>query len=158
MANMPKRRKSKDNPYILNYNEENHTYKVSFKDGINIFHEIEVSEKIYEAFDKFELEDISQMHKYERHIEHSEIYENTLNSRAVDKPTSLEQEVENKIMVDELKNAINLLSEVQKRRLKMYYFEDMTLKQIADIEGCSPKNVFKSIEQAKENIKKNLKN
>lgn len=158
MANMPKRRKSKDNPYSLNYNEENHTYKVSFKDGINIFHEIEVSEKIYEAFDKFELEDISQMHKYERHIEHSEIYENTLNSRAVDKPTSLEQEVENKMMVDELKDAINLLSEVQKRRLKMYYFEDMTLKQIADIEGCSPKNVFKSIEQAKENIKKNLKN
>lgn len=158
MANMPKRRKSKDNPYSLNYNEENHTYKVSFKDGINIFHEIEVSEKIYEAFDKFELEDISQMHKYERHIEHSEIYENTLNSKAVDKPTSLEQEVENKIMVDELKDAINLLSEVQKRRLKMYYFEDMTLKQIADIEGCSPKNVFKSIEQAKENIKKNLKN
>ena len=158
MANMPKRRKSKDNPYSLNYNEENHTYKVSFKDGINIFHEIEVSEKIYEAFDKFELEDISQMHKYERHIEHSEIYENTLNSRAVDKPVSLEQEVENKMMVDELKDAINLLSEVQKRRLKMYYFEDMTLKQIADIEGCSPKNVFKSIEQAKENIKKNLKN
>ena len=158
MANMPKRRKSKDNPYSLNYNEENNTYKVSFKDGINIFHEIEVSEKIYEAFDKFELEDISQMHKYERHIEHSEIYENTLNNRAVDKPVSLEQEVENKIMVDELKNAINLLSEVQKRRLKMYYFEDMTLKQIADIEGCSPKNVFKSIEQAKENIKKNLKN
>lgn len=158
MSNMPKRRKSKDNPYSLNYNEENNTYKVSFKDGINIFHEIEVSEKIYEAFDKFELDDISQMHKYERHIEHSEIYENTLNSRAVDKPVNLEQEVENKIMVDELKNAINLLSEVQKRRLKMYYFEDMTLKQIADIEGCSPKNVFKSIEQAKENIKKNLKN
>lgn len=158
MSNMPKRRKSKDNPYSLNYNEENNTYKVSFKDGINIFHEIEVSEKIYEAFDKFELDDISQMHKYERHIEHSEIYENTLNNRAVDKPVSLEQEVENKIMVDELKNAINLLSEVQKRRLKMYYFEDMTLKQIADIEGCSPKNVFKSIEQAKENIKKNLKN
>ena len=155
---MPKRRKSKDNPYSLNYNEENHTYKVSFKDGINIFHEIEVSEKIYEAFDKFELEDVSQMHKYERHIEHSEIYENTLNSRAVDKPVSLEQEVENKMMVDELKDVINLLSEVQKRRLKMYYFEDMTLKQIADIEGCSPKNVFKSIEQAKENIKKNLKN
>ena len=158
MANMPIRRKSKDNPYSLNYNEENHTYKVSFKDGINIFHEIEVSEKIYEAFDKFELEDVSQMHKYERHIEHSEIYENTLNSRAVDKPVSLEQEVENKMMVDELKDVINLLSEVQKRRLKMYYFEDMTLKQIADIEGCSPKNVFKSIEQAKENIKKNLKN
>ena len=158
MSNMPKRRKSKDNPYSLNYNEENNTYKVSFKDGINIFHEIEVSEKIYEAFDKFELDDISQMHKYERHIEHSEIYENTLNNRAVDKPVSLEQEVENKIMVDELKNAINLLKKKKKRRLKMYYFEDMTLKQIADIEGCSPKNVFKSIEQAKENIKKNLKN
>lgn len=119
---MPIRRKSKDNPYSLNYNEENHTYKVSFKDGINIFHEIEVSEKIYKAFDKFELDDISQMHKYERHIEHSEIYENTLNSRAVDKPVGLEQEVENEIMDDELKDAINLLSEVQKKKIKNVLF------------------------------------
>ena len=36
----------------------------------------------------------------------------------------------------------------------MYYFDDMTLKEIAEVEGCSVKNVFKSIEQAKEKLKK----
>ena len=42
--------------------------------------------------------------------------------------------------------------------LKLYYFEDLTLQEIADLEGCSVKNVYKSIEQAKEKIAKNLKN
>ena len=87
-----------------------------------------------------------------------EMLEDMIKIAINDAVKKIDQEVENKMMVDELKDVINLLSEVQKRRLKMYYFEDMTLKQIADIEGCSPKNVFKSIEQAKENIKKNLKN
>ena len=33
MAERPKRRKYKDNPYTLNYIEEKNIYMVSFKDG-----------------------------------------------------------------------------------------------------------------------------
>ena len=76
--------------------------------------------------DKFELEDISQMHKFERHIEHSELYEGTLNERAVDKPISLEDIVENTIVNEEIRKAIDSLSEIQKRRIKLYYFEGLT--------------------------------
>lgn len=38
MATMPKRRKSKDNPYVLNYNEKEQSYIVSFKDNKNNIH------------------------------------------------------------------------------------------------------------------------
>ena len=40
MANRPKRRKSKDNPYTLNYCEERNVYTVSFKDGKGILQNI----------------------------------------------------------------------------------------------------------------------
>lgn len=158
MATMPKRRKSKDNPYVLNYNEKEHSYIVSFKDNKNNVHKVEVSEKVFGAFDKFELEDISQMHEYERHIEHNEVFEYTLNNRAVDKPVGIEEQVENKFIAEELLLAINKLPEVQKRRLKKYFFENMTMIEIAKQEGCSKVAVKHSIDDGIENLKKNLKN
>ena len=158
MATMPKRRKSKDNPYILNYDEKEQSYIVSFKDNKNNIHKVEVSEKVFGAFDKFELEDISQMHEYERHIEHSEVFEYTLNNRAVDKPVGIEEQVENKLIAEELRLAINKLPEVQKRRLKKYFFENMTMVEIAKQEKCSKVAVKHSIDDGLENLKKNLKN
>lgn len=93
MAKMPNRNKSKDNPYTLGFNEDNQTYTVEFVDNKKVMHKVEISEKVYQAFDKFELEDISQIHKYRSHIEHSEVYEETLEHRMVDKPITIEQEV-----------------------------------------------------------------
>jgi len=158
MVKIPVRNKSKDNPYTLGYDEEKNVYTVEFSDNKNIIHKVEITDKIYGAFDSFELEDTSQIHKYSKYIEHSEIYEETLNKRAMDKQLSVEEIVEHKMDMDGLKLAIDKLTDIQKRRLKMYYFEDMTLNEIAEIEECSIKNVHKSIEQAKENIKKSLKN
>ena len=155
MASMPKRRKSKDNPYTLNILEGK--YIVSFKDSKNISYEVEITEQVFKNFDSFELEDISQMHEFERHIEHSELLESTLNNRAVNKLGSIEEEVERKIIIEEVRIALDTLSEVQKRRIKMYYFEDLNLREIAELEGCSIKNVHKSIEQGLENLRKILK-
>ena len=115
------RNKSKDNPYTLGFDEEKNIYTVEFKDNKNILHKVEISEKVYKAFDKFELEDISQIHKVRSHIEHSEVFEETLNTRMLYKPISIEEEVENKVLLDDLKKAINHLTDVQKRRLKLDY-------------------------------------
>lgn len=121
MAKMPIRNKSKDNPYTLGFDEEKNIYTVEFKDNKNILHKVEISEKVYKAFDKFELEDISQIHKVRSHIEHSEVFEETLKTRMLYKPISIEEEVENKVLLDDLKKAINHLTDVQKRRLKLDY-------------------------------------
>ena len=121
MAKMPIRNKSKDNPYTLGFDEEKNIYTVEFKDNKNILHKVEISEKVYKAFDKFELEDISQIHKVRSHIEHSEVFEETLNTRMLYKPISIEEEAENKVLLDDLKKAINHLTDVQKRRLKLDY-------------------------------------
>lgn len=157
MAKMPKRNKSKDNPYTLDFDEESNKYTVEFIDNKKIIHRVEISEEVYHAFDKFELEDISQIHKYRKHIEHSEVYEDSLNNRQVDKPLSLEEEVEQKLLLEDIKKAFNVLTETQKRRFKMYYYDDLNFKQIAKKECCDESSVRESIYKGIEKIQKNLK-
>ena len=158
MAERPKRRRYKDNPYTLKYVEEKNIYIVSFKDIKGHLQEVEVSKEIYKVFDLFELQDIKELNEYDRHIEHSEIYENNLEVRAKDKPLSLEDEVIRKSTLDELKKAIELLPTVQKNRIKKYYFDDKSEVDIAKEEKVSQKNVSKSLSVAIKNLKEILKN
>ena len=153
--NNPKRNKDKYNPYTIEIKEEK--YYVSFKDSNNTLQEISITKEVYDAFDKFELEDISQIHKIRKHIEHNEVYEETLYQRSVIDSVSVEDEVSTKIINEELKKAINSLDEIQKRRIIKYYFYDKTYEEIAKEEGISTKNVWKSINIALDKIKKNLK-
>ncbi len=153
--NNPKRNKDKYNPYTIEIKEEK--YYVSFKDSNNVLQEISITKEVYDAFDKFELEDISQIHKIRKHIEHNEVYEETLYQRSAIDSISVEDEVSTKIINEELKKAINSLDEIQKRRIIKYYFYDKTYEEIAKEEGISTKNVWKSINIALDKIKKNLK-
>lgn len=150
----PKRRKYRDNPYTLEFKENK--YYIRFKDITNNIQTVEVSEEVYKIFDKSELEDISQMHEYERHIEHSELTDITLHRRAKNKSITIEEEIENKIVIEQIKNAFNILTETQKRRIKLYYFEELNFKQIAFIEKCDESSVRESIYKGIEKIKKYL--
>lgn len=156
MDRRPKRRKDKYNPYTLH--KENERYYVSFIDSNNKFQKIEISQEVFESFNKFELEDVSQMNEYERHYEHSEIYENTLHRRNVSDVQSLEEYFDNAQDADNLHMAVNKLPEVQKRRLKKYYFEEKTFEEIALEEGCTYQCVQRSVYRAVAKIKSILEN
>ena len=91
----PNRKKDKLNPYTLFI--ENNTYYISFADGQGIFHKTEISVGLYDVFDSFELDDISQMNVTSRHLEQSELTEETLNHRAADPPEPVEDHVYRKI-------------------------------------------------------------
>ncbi len=158
MIDRPKRRKYRDNPYILSYCEEKKLYIVTFKDVTGKINKIEVQEEVYKALDRFELDDIKEMNEYDRHIEHSEIYEDNLCTRAMDKPLLVDELVENQIINEELKKAIQALPKIQRDRLKKYYFEDMTLEEIAREEKCSKVAIKYSIDIAIEKISKKFKN
>ncbi len=153
---MKKRRKDKYNPYtILKSNEK---YIVSFKNNTGIMIKTEVSEEVYNLFDRSELLDISQMHKFERHIEHFELDDVSLFSKSLNKDISVEEQVEKKILIDELKNSIYELPIIQKRRLVKYFFENKTFEQIAEEENCTKMAVKFSVDIAIKNISKKMKN
>ena len=150
------RNKDKYNPYTLEV-KENNCYILQFKDSRNVLQEISITKEVYDAFDSFELEDISQIHKIRKHIEYNEVYEESLYHRSSAETVSLEDEVESKILSEEIKSAINELSEIQKRRLIKYYFYNMTYEEIASEENCTKRAVKFSIDIGIEKISKKIK-
>ena len=62
----PKRR-YKDNPYFLIYDEKENKYYVLFKDGQGVINNVEVSFTIYDVFNCFELQAPKEMGEYNNH-------------------------------------------------------------------------------------------
>lgn len=156
MNNRPKRRRYKDNPYHLEYIQTVKKYYVVFYDAKNNLKKINISQELFNTLDRFELDDLKELNEYDRHIEHSEIYEENLNLRAVSKPLSIDAIVEKKIENQNLYNAIENLPSIQKRRLKLYYFEEKTLREIAKLENCNYTAIKFSIDIALRNLKEQL--
>ena len=156
MDKRPKRRKDKYNPYTLS--TESGKYYILFIDVNNHIQKVELSKKLFDSFNKFELEDISQMNEYDRHYEHSEVYEKTLNKKNVAVSQSLEEHFEEVLVMENLHMAITKLPEVQKRRLKKYYFEEKTFDEIALEEGCTYQSIQRSVYRAVAKIKSILEN
>lgn len=151
----PKRKKDKYNPYTLTITEGH--YYLSFKDGHGKQQNIEIDEMLYQTFDRFELEDTSHLNRVSRHIEHSELTDETLNDRAFYKAERIEDIVSESIEYEQLHRAVSELPEVQRRRLKLYFFDELTYEQIAKLEGCTKRAVKFSVDIAVEKLKKNFK-
>ncbi len=147
--NKPKRGKDKYNPYTLIDNN-----RLTFMDNRGNRQTVEVSEVVYNEFNKFELQDKKIMNEYDRHIEHNDTSEEILFHKSIFKNLSLEDEVIKKIDYENLYNEIKELPNIQKRRLVMYYFENMTLDGISKIENCSPRAVKYSIDIALKKLSK----
>lgn len=58
MAKMPIRNKSKDNPYVLGFDEDKKIYTVEFVDNKKVMHKIAISVEVYKAFDSDDLQRI----------------------------------------------------------------------------------------------------
>ncbi len=154
MNNSPKRRKSKDNPYTI-YIIDN-KYIIEFIDGTGVIQKINVSKEIYESFDKFELIDKKQMNEFERHIASYDLSDEYINKNRADEVLTIDDEIIMKSTFEELRSAIETLSEIQKRRIKMYYFEEMTQQEIADIENVDIRNVRSTLSLGIKKLKQEL--
>lgn len=155
MIERPKRRRYKDNPYFLNVDDDNIKY-VSFKDSSNILRTVKIEDSIFDVFNQFELDDLSEMNEFDNHIEHSEIFDNNLYGRSMKKPLSVEEQAMNNILIEKILNELTHLSNIQKRRFIKYYIYDFTLEEIAKSENCTKMAVKFSIDRVLEKIKKKL--
>ena len=69
---------------------------------------------------------------------------------------SLEDIIIRQIEMETLRNAIQKLSDVQKARVQMYYFEGMNITEIAERQGVNVNAVWKSLQLAITQLKKIL--
>lgn len=158
MFKQPKRRKHKDNPYVINYHENENKYFVSFKDGKGIYNVVEINQTIYEEFNKFELEDLSQLNQYDNHIEHFQLSEQVLSKRSIYKNMGVEELVEIRIKLSKINQIILSLPMTQKRRFKKYFFDNKTFEQIAKEEKCTKRAIKFSVDIAKKKILEKISN
>lgn len=149
MDKHPIRRKFIDNPYTLNSSKSENLYVISFFDSKGILQEIKVNKEVYDLFDENEKYENARMYEYSKRLLHNDI-----DSEKIASNYSLEEEVINNMTIKELKIILNTLPTIQRRRIIKYYFEDKTLEQIAQEEGCTAKAIRFSIDIALEKILK----
>lgn len=154
--NRPKRRRSKDNPYYIIFNEKENLYYIAFYTSKAKKIEMCVDKKIYEEFDKREREDISIMNEYDRHIEHKICDENDMNRKILEKEIDLEEQIFTNLLKKKLIEEIKKLPDIQKRRIIMYFYKNMNLRDIAQIERCSYIAIKYSIDNGIKNLRKKL--
>ena len=155
----PKRRKAEDNPYTLSETVDTSLishYYISFTDGQGKRIRLEISQTLFDTFDRFELDDLSFLNEVDNHYEHSELTEATLNARALHKPGTVEEIVSSRTQNEKLREAIVHLPKTQRTRLLLYYFGGKTYQQIAEMEGCTIMPIKRSIDAALKKLKKFL--
>lgn len=143
--------------YLVYTNKKNKHIAI-FKDAENKIRKIEINGDIKNALIEERKIEKRQKNEFDRHIEHSEIYENKLPSRVMDKPIELEDEVIKKTLINEIKNELNKLPSLQRERIKKYFFENKTYEEIARDEGVNKTSVMRAIDNGLEKIIKKFKN
>ena len=152
----PKRRRDEESPYEIytaGINTTHPHFYLLFKDSGGVKRWMEIDKTLFNAFNEFELDDLSFFNEVDRHYEQSEVTEASLNKRAMKPQEPIEETVFQRIEVDKLHQAIAKLPEKQRRRLVLYYFGEFAYEQIADMEGCTKRAVKFSVDIALKNLK-----
>lgn len=145
--------------YILReeVTENGTRYFISFKDGQDISHELNVPYDFYMAFRRLELDNRRLENWDWRHREFSEVRDETLNRRALRLPKAVDELIIEEEQAELLRKAIVALPEIQRWRFLLYYEYEYNYYEIAAMEHCTASSVGQSINRAKEKIKAQMK-
>lgn len=114
--------------------------------------EIEVAKIVYDALDEMQREHWRLERRESRHTRHIEMMtERDLPRTAYAKDP--EQLLIEQVEATEIKTALRSIPILQQRRFLLRHLIGLTIKQIAEIEGCSDRAVKYSLVLARENLR-----
>lgn len=126
-----------------------------YKDTIDETEYTYVTEEVYETLvDTFRKEAHAEKMRDLRHIAVFGYVEGDTEDFIMDAGTSLEDIVIRQIEIEILQKAMQSLTEVQRERLHLYFYEGMTTREIANKVGVSQNVVWKSIQGAIKTLRK----
>lgn len=126
-----------------------------YKDAIGETEYTYVTKEVYEALtETFRKEAHAQEMRDLRHVTKEGYTEGETEDLAFDSGESLEDMVIRQMEMETLQKAMQSLTEVQRERLHLYFFEGLTYRQIAEKKEIGEKNVRESITDAIKKIKK----
>ena len=127
-----------------------HNILSTLRDGQGVLHEVNVSYDFFMAFRRLELDNRKLENWDYRHREFNEVWNETLNRRALKLPKSVDELIIEEEQAELLYKAINALPDIQKRRFLLYHEYDYTFYEIGKMEHCRPQAVRCSVILARE--------
>ena len=104
MDKHPIRRKFIDNPYTLSSSKNDDLYIISFIDSNGIVQNVKVDKEVYDLFDENEKYENARFKEYNDHILSVQY-----NDEIISKATSIEDEILNNLIVDDIRKVISSL-------------------------------------------------
>ncbi len=126
-----------------------------YKDAVGETEYTYVSHEVYEALtDLFRREEHAEEMRDLRHLTAGGYIEGETEEQMAGETKSLEDMMIHQMDLETLQKAVQSLTQVQKERLHLYFFEGMTFRQIAEKTGISDMSVRESVEASLKKIKK----
>ena len=120
------------------------TYKTA--NGIKIC--VEVSTSVKRLIEQSDRKFKSQRRQDRRHLSKEEYIDGLTDTTTVCPQEDFADLIIRMDRNKQLYSAIETLSEIQRRRLFLYYFAELSYRQIGRMEGVNHKSVIRSVEQA----------
>ena len=117
---------------------------------------VEVSTPIKELLEQSDRQIRSQRRQDRRHLDYMDFIDGLTDANMKDPQADAADLVMKMESYRQLYAAISKLSEVQRRRLLLHFVENLTYRQIAELEGVNPFAVSHSIKRALIQLKKYL--
>lgn len=140
--------------YTLEYIEEEDKYYISFKDSAKQDCRLEIDKEIFDTYMKSKKTYIKIKNETSRHIEHSDLTEEQLYTRAFDNAESAEDKALKNIENQKMNEALRNLTDVQLRRIELHIVNEFSIRDIAKIENVKKRQVEKSLQLGLKKIKK----
>jgi RNA polymerase sigma factor (sigma-70 family) len=118
-------------------------YYTTFVDGDGKEQTVEVNKEVYDTLNQSQQRACSQTRKDRR-------YGLCSFDESIGEADIIDDSAQTEELLKNVWEHINELTEVQQRRIRLYYFEKKTLAEIGKMEGAAPKNILKSITSALE--------
>ena len=136
---------------------ENNKYWIIFKNYLGEEITSEIPKDIFDAYIESKSVYKKNKNEEERHWEHIELSENELFKRSLKYQDSIESIIIKKETEKELHLAIQQLPKIQKKRLKKYYFDEKTEREIAAEEGIKHQAIHIGLDRSRKKLEDILK-
>jgi len=146
------------NPYTLRTEivEGITRYFASFKDGEGIHRETEVSRPVYIEFQRFVCVERNLRRWDERHTIYADLPDEAFYNRTIQPAKNSEEMAFDCVFNEQLRQAIQRLPEIQRRRFVLHHEFGLTFEQIAEMEGCTKRAVKFSFDLAIKKIQEEI--
>ena len=145
--------KRAENQYTLISTDDGRFFAF-FKDGEDNDQLSEITEDLYQEMLQQAREDEAYLRWNRRHLDEDSNIDDLPDSLGSSNIRRAEDIVIAKVLFDDESPARKAVTDLQWRRLSLYYFLELTLDEIAKLEGCNYQAIQNTIMKAKEILKK----